>query len=122
MYWTNELSQEVSANSGYMFNMPPSNLVLTSNNDFGNSMGNTNTSINTQLYPNPAINSISVALSSPDNVIQLELVDAYGNIIYSIIPEGRKINNFNTEELASGIYFIRVVSENNTVVLKFLRK
>ncbi len=62
--------------------------------------------VNLKVYPNPAVNQITID-AKEDLFTRIEILDAQGKLIYS-----RNFNNFKTtigtEKFNSGIYFIRV--------------
>ncbi len=75
-----------------------------------------------KVYPNPAQNSFFVAFS--DALIsdyQLQLLDARGAVLQNIYSKKAQIN-INTEGVAEGIYFLKIINlkENKNIFRKIL--
>ncbi|MCW0481590.1 LamG-like jellyroll fold domain-containing protein [Gaoshiqia sediminis] len=64
------------------------------------------------FYPNPAVNSIEFTTKAMELEGQFQLFDLNGRTVTSLQPvqDGR----IDLDDLASGIYFMRIVSENKT--------
>ncbi len=74
----------------------------------------------TKVYPNPASSSVTVA---NDNCIieEMALYNAYGQLIYTQQVNGHRAV-VQVQELASGIYFVRVVTDKGTTVKPFAKR
>ena len=71
------------------------------------------------IYPNPATSEITVYFNEiVSNEFNLEIINIYGNLVYSKLLTNVNEHKINIDKLASGIYFIRL---NNTAVKKFLK-
>lgn len=72
------------------------------------------------LYPNPANDVINVQCTMY-NVQLIEVVDVYGKVIsaYNVIDNSVRIN---VSSLASGMYFVRVRTEEGFVTKSFVKK
>jgi len=77
--------------------------------------------INYAVYPNPATDKITVALKNTDAIAAISIVDLSGKIIF------KKIENKNNSSivvdissLASGVYFIEIVTKANYKTTKKL--
>ncbi len=68
------------------------------------------------FYPNPA--STHLTIDSKTAIIRLEIIDITGKTIKSFTP---KNNTINVADIPSGIYFIKLIGENNTVSKKFVK-
>jgi len=67
------------------------------------------------VYPNPAGDQVTIVLSGMDNC-SFSIMDIYGNIVVSGLQQpDNNIFQVNTKELASGTYFLKVLSENQTI-------
>ena len=69
-----------------------------------------------QLYPNPTSNNISV--NSNLTIDKLEVYDLYGKLITSIVNS----KSINIENLASGMYFVKIYAGNKIGSKKIIKK
>lgn len=70
------------------------------------------------VYPNPASDHITIQLPS-EKTFKVQVTDVIGNILVDDLINGQK--NISTENFAKGMYFIRVLSNNNfSSVKKFI--
>ncbi len=77
-----------------------------------------------QLFPNPAITTLNVK-TNVDGDYQLKVYNILGEIVYSV--EENFQNNSISESidissLASGVYLVKVTSQNITSVKRFIKK
>jgi hypothetical protein len=77
--------------------------------------------VGVKAYPNPFSNSILVSISGEAGQYDLILVDAMGRTIWK--GSGNKSagmyqQSINTSSLQRGIYFLRVIQNNNQSVIK----
>ncbi len=76
-------------------------------------------------YPNPFSNSSTIrfSLKKAGNV-QLDLYNFQGKHVRQIVnknyPEGEQQVSFNRDELSSGVYFLRMINNNDTVTIKLV--
>jgi len=77
---------------------------------------NTKTSLNAIIYPNPATREVN--FSNINNGSLIEILDVTGNIHIKEIYAGRSID---ISRLNSGVYFIRISSENICFSLKLIK-
>ena len=72
-------------------------------------------------YPNPTNNSLFLKLVS-ESVVQVDLIDDRGQVVYSSTekPNDQKTIAIETSQFATGLYAIKVNSNNNTVIKKIL--
>ena len=75
---------------------------------------------NISLYPNPANNYIEVRVDEL-NVTNMEVYDVYGKLInnVNVIDNPTRINVSN---LATGMYFVRVTTEQGVATKSFIKK
>lgn len=71
-----------------------------------------NSAVNSHVFPNPAKNNATVRVNLVNNSkIQVQLMNAVGQVITTVAAEGRNgVNtiNLNVSGIASGIYFVNV--------------
>jgi hypothetical protein len=91
-------------------------LTFTVKNFTGIANDNINTEVN--IFPNPASNVVNVQSNIFGNIFVL---DMSGKVVYTGIVKNEQ-NQVNIEGLNKGVYFIKIVSDKNTVVKKFIKK
>ena len=72
-----------------------------------------------RLYPNPANQMIHI--SFPKNMAQIAVYNVMGQLVLQRNQVGKELN-LDLSTLNSGSYFIKVKSDNETVVSKFIKK
>ena len=72
------------------------------------------------LYPNPANEVINVQCTMY-NVQLIEVIDVYGKLIQTINVTDN-LTSINVSNLASGMYFVRVTTEEGTATKSFVKK
>jgi hypothetical protein len=70
-----------------------------------------------KIYPNPATNKIIIQSSNEINGIVI--TNCVGQILYNE-PHNNSIININTESFESGIYLIRIESDNSVLIKKII--
>ncbi|MEI7802071.1 MAG: PKD domain-containing protein [Bacteroidota bacterium] len=74
---------------------------------------------NVQIYPNPTDEDITVELSQPCENCRMEIVNTLGQIL--IKDElNTNVKSYNLKAFAKGIYFINIISNNETVTVQKL--
>jgi PKD repeat protein len=78
------------------------------------------------VYPNPANELIHVSFNVQEAAIyQIDLIDALGRksgLIYNGFLDAGKVNlEQSVKHLPSGVYFVKVLSENTITTLKFVK-
>jgi hypothetical protein len=73
------------------------------------------------LYPNPAREYVDIRIDGDVNVKSMEVYDVYGKLIntVNVIDNPTRINVSN---LANGMYFVRVTTEEGAVTKTFVKK
>jgi hypothetical protein len=78
-----------------------------------------------RIYPNPANDELVVDISSNQNVdILLDLTNILGNSLFKHreVSNGRFSKNINIEGLSSGLYFIRIMINNQVYHRKIVKQ
>ncbi|MFA8300852.1 MAG: choice-of-anchor J domain-containing protein [Hyphomicrobiales bacterium] len=71
------------------------------------------------IYPNPCKGNLTVKVA--DNNVQLNVVDLTGSVVYNtVLNQGR--NNVALENLAKGLYFVKISSDKGQAVKKIILK
>ncbi len=92
-YWITKLSPATLANSDF-------------NND------------NIMVFPNPVSSILHVHFPEGNNIDKICITDISGK---TIIEQSQSTNLINTQNLASGIYFLQATSNNKTYQTKFIK-
>jgi CubicO group peptidase (beta-lactamase class C family) len=71
--------------------------------------------VDVNVYPNPFLNEIKIE-GNLDEELNWELMNAVGEIVQK--GTGNEINNLN---LSSGIYYLRITKNNQTLVKKLMK-
>ena len=72
------------------------------------------------LYPNPANDVINVQCTMYD-VQMVEVIDVYGKLIQTINVTDN-LSSINVSNLASGMYFVRVTTEEGVATKSFVKR
>jgi hypothetical protein len=72
-----------------------------------------NTALNITVFPNPT--SDELMITNIQENAKIELIDALGNVMRKTYAETNQVN-MNVEGLASGNYFVRIVSDESTAL------
>ena len=92
------------------------------------SVNDINTALNNvSVYPNPTNNIVNVKIVSNENsTVAIELVDALGKLVLNTknhdVMIGENLFEMNTQELNDGVYFISILSGNNSSKIKLIVK
>lgn len=74
---------------------------------------------NLDIFPNPT--SANLNVKAVDSILQTELIDFKGRIIYSSIPNQKEVT-IDMENLATGIYLLKITTEKGNLVEKIVKK
>jgi len=80
-------------------------------------------SLKITAYPNPFNQSTQIKIDSQDNTANIEIFNVKGQKVYQkiiTINNGVADHIWNAQDAPSGIYFIKVNSDNQTQVKKVL--
>ncbi len=69
------------------------------------------------LYPNPAKNQVNIRLT--EIIYRLEVFSHLRQLVYKV-NSNSKILNVNVSEFESGIYFVKIFSQNNVITRKLV--
>ena len=69
------------------------------------------------IYPNPT--STLLTIDTELVIKEVVVIDITGQIIKSVVPKANKID---VSDLSNGIYFIKVVGEEPTIIQKFVKQ
>lgn len=78
------------------------------------------TDVAIKVYPNPFSGNVSIRSSALIN--QIDLLDVTGALVKTISAIESNTLELNTEELSSGIYFVKMISANATLVKKIAKQ
>ncbi|MEO6681588.1 MAG: PA14 domain-containing protein, partial [Ginsengibacter sp.] len=77
-----------------------------------------------KAYPNPFVNSIKVTLGGEAGEYKLQMLDGLGRVMWNRSGsknEGAYQQTINTASLKKGVYFLRVIQNEKTSVIKLLK-
>ncbi len=85
------------------------------------------TLVDAEIYPNPVVGEATLSLNSPNaQTIKVSVVSMNGAVLQTTdhtLEGGLNQLNINVNELASGSYFLNIVSENETLTTaKFVKQ
>lgn len=83
---------------------------------------NENLNAKFSMYPNPATSVISIANTDKIGVNAVTVSDVNGRIMKTVELGGVDTADINVADLASGIYFVNIASENGIATKKFIKK
>lgn len=85
------------------------------------SISETSSSATFNLYPNPANNTISIKTTKKINGTT-EIIDMMGNILLSKTTENTNYININLDQLADGLYFLKLKVDGKSITKKFMKQ
>ena len=65
------------------------------------------------FYPNPVSSNLYVTVSDPSKLVNLQVVNAIGEVIILHIIDGNSTSTINCNDLPSGIYFLKLFDEQS---------
>ena len=134
-----DFGRAYTANASHTYTLPGTYQVIcyvtdaignTSNQSFTVNITNTITStlapFENALFianPNPATNYIKVEFKSSVNVVQVEIADMLGKNVYeSIVNQENSSLKINIEHLLSGVYFLKIKTEDGDKLQRFIKE
>ncbi len=97
-------------------------LIPRSTSDFAHSSGIENgIDVNTQIsvYPNPASDFVNISSSS--TISRITVIDMLGNTVVTEIPNAG-LAKINTSGFSKGVYILKVDSETDSYVTRFMKE
>lgn len=74
------------------------------------------------IYPNPANDYIEIRLSQPTTIFSYEILGADGKTIISGKTGAQHFNRVNISQIPDGLYFVKMIGENENAVSRFIKK
>lgn len=81
-----------------------------------------NSAANFNVYPNPAINEITIKSKIGIAKFQVKLIDIYGKTISENSEANSNLTKLNLQNLAQGLYFLQITQSAKTETIKLLIK
>jgi predicted secreted hydrolase len=75
----------------------------------------------TRMFPNPVLNELSIIFNK-DSAGRFHIFDMYGKLILESKRVSTNTWTINTSQLHSGVYFINLITENNSSTYKFIKR
>lgn len=75
--------------------------------------------IKLSLFPNPASSQLNLQMENNETIDKIKITDLSGKLI---LEQNNNTNQVNTQNLASGIYFIQAFSGTNNYIAKFIKE
>ena len=72
-----------------------------------------------KVYPNPSNGEFTVELNSDDSKT-IEVIDLTGRLVKSYAGKDERVN-INIKNLANGVYYLKIKSENSVDVIKVVK-
>ena len=76
---------------------------------------------NIHVYPNPAHDHVNIEKSNRKKVLSIDILNSQGKLVESIKTNSPN-PEINVKELAGGIYFLKIRSENGWKMKKFVKQ
>ncbi|WP_321538694.1 T9SS type A sorting domain-containing protein [Flavobacterium piscinae] len=83
------------------------------------SVTQSNTQFNFIVYPNPS-NSNRIHIQSEAILDEIQLITINGQVMQQIQNPDHQNNTYTIENLSSGFYFLKIISDNQSVTKKLL--
>ena len=91
-------------------------LIITYTNPVGIEVAE-NSTVLLKIYPNPTSNQLTI--NTEIEILEIEIIDLTGKIIMTTNGNSTTIN---VTDLTPGSYFIKVITEENTITKKFVKQ
>ena len=75
----------------------------------------------TVVFPNPAENVITVRADLPENFSRIEIMDMNGRVQMTE-PFNSTVNQIGIQDLAAGVYYVKLVSEGTPVIHRIVKR
>lgn len=74
------------------------------------------------IFPNPFDNQFTLILNTENDLdLALEVTNSIGTLVYSSNNVNQK-SNIDLSDVDSGVYFVRIISENQNIIKKIIKK
>jgi hypothetical protein len=78
---------------------------------------------NIKIYPNPASNFINLYFPKKLNIVQIDITDTLGKIVYSkTVKSSLNEYKIDSKDFTDGLYYVSISTENSNNTLKVLIK
>ena len=77
--------------------------------------------VNMKLYPNPTKGEFIIDFSKSINELEILIYDINGRVIYEHRSENKSRINLNPN-ISAGLYFVKIISSNQSSILKLIKK
>jgi len=77
---------------------------------------------NIKIYPNPVNDLLKIDFDKINIDLEINIYDIVGKNIYSANEKNIESLNINTSELKTGIYFLKIKTDNNILNYKFVKE
>jgi hypothetical protein len=74
-----------------------------------------------KLYPNPTKGEFIIDFSKSINDLEILIYDINGRVIYEHRSENKSRINLNPN-ISAGLYFVKIISSNQSSILKLIKK
>lgn len=71
------------------------------------------------VYPNPATDQITVAMQNDIKINHLQVINVLGQVVYNVKNVNASKHHIDTKKLSSGVYQIKVDTDNGFKIVKF---
>jgi hypothetical protein len=75
-----------------------------------------------QLYPNPTNGIVTISLAKSATKVNYQIIDYSGKIVHEHELSDSQLFNVNVENLASGLYFIKIAMDEAVGFAKIIKK
>ena len=118
--WTNDAGTEVSTANPYTFTVT-ADITLIANFEIIDNIDDVTLSQSVMMMPNPADNYIDLRINSNVNVKEAVVYNAFGQMVQTV-ELNDNYARIDLNNMAAGMYFVRVNSDNVSATKKFIRK
>ena len=109
-----------SSDNGTFGMNTPSFFALDNFNDQTVSVSELASNINFLVYPNPTTSNITINLE--EGVTLLQIIDVTGKVIITQSNIGKGVQSLDLSSFNSGIYFIKIIANNQVKIERIIRQ
>ena len=119
--WTDQNNNILSEQTGFSFNMPPSDLNYTGN--FGVFSADASPQAEfIKIYPNPAKELLQVSIKNPTELQLVEIIGPSGQTLQQLQPAENKTISLPISDLVPGTYLLKVTCKQEVKYFKFIKE